>query len=112
MMLQNRGNLQVKWQGLNFSLMPHSMLKCAPQSAMGLKQPRGLWHSADNLRANPLSLWHSAGKFYHGVGIPQFIGEWWLAFPGMFESGMLQVLNACKVCGILRKISERSLAKD
>jgi hypothetical protein len=25
---------------------------------------------------------------------------------------MLQVLNACKVCGILRKISERSLAKD
>jgi hypothetical protein len=24
-----------------------------------LKQLRGLWHSADNLRAEPLSLWHS-----------------------------------------------------
>jgi hypothetical protein len=67
------GTLDVKGRGLVLSLMPHSVLKCAPRSATGLKQPRGLWHSTDNLRAEQLSLWHSAGKFYHEVGIPQFI---------------------------------------
>jgi hypothetical protein len=33
----------------------------------------------------------TAGKFYRGVGIPQFIREWWLAFCGTFESGRPQV---------------------
>jgi hypothetical protein len=30
--------------------------------------------------AEPFGLWHSVVKFYHGIGIPQYIGEWWLAF--------------------------------
>jgi hypothetical protein len=48
----NKGTLGVKWRGgggLDFSLMPHSALKCAPRSAIGLKRLRGLCHSADNL---------------------------------------------------------------
>jgi hypothetical protein len=47
-----------------------------------------LWRSAENLRAELFDLWHSAVKFYQGVGIPQYIGEWWLAFRSMFESGL------------------------
>jgi hypothetical protein len=31
-------------------------------------------------RAEPFDLWHSAVKFYQGVGIPQNIRECWLAF--------------------------------
>jgi hypothetical protein len=27
----NRGILDVKWRGLDFSLMPHSALKCGPR---------------------------------------------------------------------------------
>jgi hypothetical protein len=92
--------------------MPHSALKCALRSATGLKRPRGLWHSADNLSAEPLGLRPSAGKFYHRVGILQFIEEWWLAFCGMLESRMPQVLNARMVCGIPRTIWARSLAND
>jgi hypothetical protein len=44
-----------------------------------------LWRSAENLRAELFDLWHSAFKLYQGVGIPQYIGEWWLAFRSMFE---------------------------
>jgi hypothetical protein len=47
-----------------------------PRSDTGLKWLCGLWHSMDNLRPEPLGLWHSAGKFDRGVGIPQFIREW------------------------------------
>jgi hypothetical protein len=72
----NRGALDVKWRELEFSLLPSSALKCVPRNAKGLRWSRGLWRSAENLRAEPFGLWHSAVKFYQGVGIPQYIGEW------------------------------------
>jgi hypothetical protein len=43
-----------------------------PRNAKGLRRSRSLWHSAENLRAEPFGLWHSAVKFYQGVGIPQY----------------------------------------
>jgi hypothetical protein len=48
----NRGALDVKWWVLEFSLLPSSALKCVPRNAKGLRQSRGLWHSAKNLERN------------------------------------------------------------
>jgi hypothetical protein len=91
----NRGAVDVKWRVLEFSLLPSSSLKFyrgmptfVLLNAKGLRRSSGLWHSAENLLAEPFGLWHSAVKFYQGVGIPQYIGEWWLAFCSMFERGM------------------------
>jgi hypothetical protein len=70
----NRGALNVKWRELEFSLLPSSALKCVPRNAKGLRWLR--------------SLWRYAVQFYQGVGIPQYIGEWRLAFCSMFERGM------------------------
>jgi hypothetical protein len=67
-----QGALDVKWRELELSLLPSSALKCVPGNAKGLRQSRGLWCSAENLRAKPFHLWHSAVKFYQGVGIPQY----------------------------------------
>jgi hypothetical protein len=55
-------------------------------------------------RAEPFDLWHSAVKFYQGVGIPQYIGKWWLAFRSPFESGLPRCHSCCgnpwsKDCG-------------
>jgi hypothetical protein len=87
---------------LEFSLLPSSALKFyrgmptfVPQNAKGLRRSRGLWHSAENLWVEPFSLWHSAVKFYQGVGIPQYIGEWWLAFRSMFESCLPRSYSCC-----------------
>jgi hypothetical protein len=91
----NRGVLDVKWWELEFSLLPSSVLKCVPWNAKGLRRLRGLWRSAENLRAEPFDLWHSAIKFYQGVGIPQYIGEWWLAFRSSFESSLPRCYSCC-----------------
>jgi hypothetical protein len=56
-----------------------------------IKCPWVLWHSAENLRAVTLGLRHSTDNSDHIVGIPQFVGERWLAFRGTFVSGMSQV---------------------
>jgi hypothetical protein len=92
---QTGGALDVKWQELEFSLLPSSALKCVPWNAMGLRWSRGLWNSAENLRAEPFDLWHSAVKLYQGVGIPQYIGKWWLAFRSMFESSLPRGYSCC-----------------
>jgi hypothetical protein len=91
----NRGALNVKWWELEFSLLPSSTLKSLPRNAKGLRRLRGLWLSAENLTAEPFSLWNFAVKFYHGVGIPQYIGEWWLAFRSPFESGLPRCYSCC-----------------
>jgi hypothetical protein len=91
----NREALDVKWRELEFSLLPSSALKCVPRNAKGLRRSRGLWRSAENLTAEPFGLWHSAVKFYHGVGIQQYIGEWWLAFRSPFESGLPICYSCC-----------------
>jgi hypothetical protein len=91
----NRGAVDVKWRELEFSLLPSSALKRVPRNAKGLKRSRGLWCSAENLTAESFGLWHSAVKFYPGVGIPQYIGEWWLAFRSPFESGLPRCYSCC-----------------
>jgi hypothetical protein len=63
---------------------------CAPE-CHGLKTIARFVAFRGQIMSEPVILWLSAGKFYQGFGIPQFIGEWWLAFRGMFESGMPQV---------------------
>jgi hypothetical protein len=60
----------------------------------GLRRSCGLWRFAENLRAEPF-LWHSAVKFYQGVGIPQYIGEWWLAFRSPLESDLPRSYSCC-----------------
>jgi hypothetical protein len=45
--------------------------------------------------AEPFGLWHSAVKYYQGVGIPQYIGEWWLAFRSIFESSLPRRYSCC-----------------
>jgi hypothetical protein len=99
----NRGALDVKWRELEFSLLPSSALKCVLRNAKGSRRSRGLWRSAENLRVETFGLWHSVVKFYQGVGIPQYIGEWWLAFRSMFERGTPRALDGRAVCGIPRK---------
>jgi hypothetical protein len=70
-----RGALNVKWRELVFSLFPSSALKCVPWNAKGLRWSCGLWCSAENLRVEPFDLWHSAVKFYQGVGIPHILAS-------------------------------------
>jgi hypothetical protein len=52
----------------------HSFAKFRAQmctaECQGLKTVDSLWRSAENLRAEMFNLWHSAVKFYQGVGIP------------------------------------------
>jgi hypothetical protein len=80
----NRGTPDVKWMGPDFTLMPHSAFKCVrrivafcntSESRMPqvFKRLRGLWHSVVNFRAEPLDLWHSAGKLNRECHTPQFI---------------------------------------
>jgi hypothetical protein len=95
MMQQTGGALNVKWRELEFSLLPNSALKCVPRNAKGLRRSCGLWRSAENLRAEPFDLWHSVVKFYQGVGIPQYIGKWWLAFRSPLESGLPRSYSCC-----------------
>jgi hypothetical protein len=106
----NRGALDVKWQDLEFSHLPCSALNCVLRNAKGIRGSCGLWRFAENLWAEPFGLWHSAVKFYQGVGIPQYIGEWWLAFRSMFEHGMPRAEDGCAVCGIPLKF-ERGMPR-
>jgi hypothetical protein len=69
-----QGSCRCKMAGTG--LLPSSALKFY----RGMRGSRGLWLSGENLWAEPFGLWHSAVKFYQGVGIPHYIGEWWLAF--------------------------------
>jgi hypothetical protein len=46
-------------------------------------------------KSGTVQLWHSAVKFYQGVGITQYIGEWWLAFRSPFESGLPRCYSCC-----------------
>jgi hypothetical protein len=83
------------------------------RNAKGLRRSRGLWHSAENLWAEPFSLWHSAVKFYQGVGIPQYIGEWCLAFCSRYVwARNAKSLRRSRGLWHSAEIWARNLAKD
>jgi hypothetical protein len=71
-----QGSCRCKMAGTGIQSFAKFHAQILPRNAKGLRRLRGLWHSAENLWAEPFGLWHSGVKFYQGVGIPQYIGEW------------------------------------
>jgi hypothetical protein len=65
----------------------------------GLKTVEQFVAFRGKFRAEPFDLWRSAVKFYQGVGIPQYIGEWWLAFRSPLRAVCQDVIPVVAIRG-------------
>ena len=90
-----QGNCRCKMAGAGIQSFAKFRGQMCTAECQGLKTVARFVAFCGKFRAEPFDLWHSAVKFYQGVGIPQYIGEWWLAFRSPFESGLPRCHSYC-----------------